>query len=74
VTCGKVGLLRGKVSLQCAELNGLKAAIGADNKGFYRRIIFLGRIFKMARFPRTEAEVMGLAILRISLSQAMVVL
>ena len=54
MTCGKVGLL-------CAGLNGLKVAIGADNKEFYRRVIFFERIFKMARFPKPEAEIVALA-------------
>jgi hypothetical protein len=46
VTRDKVGLLCGKVSLLCAGLNGFKVAIGADNKEFYRRVIFLKGVVK----------------------------
>jgi hypothetical protein len=46
VTLDEVDLLCGKVSLLCAGLNGLKVAIGADNKEFYRRVIFLEGVLK----------------------------
>jgi hypothetical protein len=39
------------------DYNGLKVAIEANNKGH----IFFERIFIMARFPRTEPEVIALA-------------
>ena len=43
------------------DYNGFKVAIKADNKEFYRRIIFLKGVLLMARFPKPEAEIVALA-------------
>jgi len=64
--------LRSIASRLCGALADLNLPKSGDTCGEKGIELFIERNCKMARFPRTETEVMDLAILRIALSQAMV--